>query len=80
MQLYVMFAPKRAANVAVFDAHGMENAWKLLGSMVGLVIAWRLDERQPCGACDPVFPDGDRRRGNLADDVWILCKAWKSVR
>ena len=43
--LYVMLAPKRAANVAEFDAHGVENAWKLLGSMVGLVIAWYVDER-----------------------------------
>ena len=43
--LYVMLAPKRAANVAEFDAHGVENAWKLLGSMVGLVIAWYMDER-----------------------------------
>ena len=43
--LYVMLAPKRAANVAEFDTHGVENAWKLLGSMVGLVIAWYMDER-----------------------------------
>lgn len=43
--LYVVLAPKRAANVAEFDAHGVENAWKLLGSMVGLVIAWYMDER-----------------------------------
>lgn len=43
--LYVTLAPKRAANVAEFDAHGVENAWKLLGSMVGLAAAWYLDER-----------------------------------
>ena len=43
--LYVMLAPKRAANVAEFDAHGVENAWKLLGSMIGLGIAWYMDER-----------------------------------
>ena len=43
--LYVMLAPKRAANVAEFDAHGVENAWKLLGSMVGLVIAQYIDDR-----------------------------------
>ena len=43
--LYVTFAPKRAANVAEFDAHGVENAWKLLGSMIGLTAAWYVDER-----------------------------------
>lgn len=43
--LYVTFAPKRAANVAEFDAHGVENAWKLLGSMIGLAVAWMMDER-----------------------------------
>lgn len=43
--LYVMLAPKRAANVAEFDAHGVENAWKLLGSMIGLGIAWYMDEQ-----------------------------------
>lgn len=43
--LYVMLAPKRAANVAEFDAHGVENAWKLLGSMVGIVSAWYMDEK-----------------------------------
>ena len=43
--LYVTFAPKRAANVAEFDAHGVENAWKLLGSMAGLAVAWYMDER-----------------------------------
>lgn len=44
--LYVMFAPKRAANIAEFDAHGVENAWKLLGSMTGLVIAQYMDEKR----------------------------------
>ena len=43
--LYVTFAPKRATNVAEFDAHGVENAWKLLGSMIGLAVAWVMDER-----------------------------------
>ena len=43
--LYVTFAPKRAANVAEFDAHGVQNAWKLLGSMLGMAIAWYVDER-----------------------------------
>lgn len=43
--LYVMLAPKRAANVAEFDAHGVESAWKLLGSMLGIVGAWYLDEK-----------------------------------
>jgi len=43
--LYVTLAPKRAANVAEFDAHGVENAWKLLGSMTGLAIALAMDER-----------------------------------
>lgn len=43
--LYVLFAPKRAANVAEFDAHGVDAAWKLLGTMLGLIAAWLLDRR-----------------------------------
>ena len=43
--LYVVFAPKRAANVAEFDAHGVESAWKLLGTMAGVIAAWLIDQK-----------------------------------
>ena len=42
---YVLFAPKRAANVAEFDAHGVTNAWKILGTMLGVMAAWQIDQR-----------------------------------
>ena len=42
---YVSFAPATERNIAEFDAHGVDSAWKLLGSMVGLVVAWYMDER-----------------------------------
>lgn len=42
---YVLFAPKRAANVAEFDAHGVTNAWKILGTMLGVIAAWQIDQR-----------------------------------
>ena len=45
MVLYVMYAPKRAANVAEFDAHGVESAFKLFGSMAGLIGAWLIDQK-----------------------------------
>ena len=44
--LYVSFAPKRAANIAEFDAHGVKNAYSLLGGMIGMVIAYYLDEKK----------------------------------
>lgn len=43
--LYVVFAPKRAANVAEFDAHGVEGACKLFGTMLGLIAAWLIDQK-----------------------------------
>lgn len=42
---YVLFAPKRAANVAEFDAHGVKAAWTLLGTMAGMVLTWVVDEK-----------------------------------
>ncbi|MDY2657062.1 MAG: phosphatase PAP2 family protein [Candidatus Limiplasma sp.] len=43
--LYVLFWPKREGNVAEFDAHGVESAWTLFGTMCGLLIAWQADRR-----------------------------------
>lgn len=43
--LYVLFWPKREANVAEFDAHGVESAWTLFGTMPGLLAAWYADRR-----------------------------------
>ncbi|MEG1547837.1 MAG: phosphatase PAP2 family protein [Clostridia bacterium] len=43
--MYVLLAPKTAANVAEFDADGVKNAYVLMGTMVGLYIAWLVDER-----------------------------------
>ena len=43
--LYVLFAPKREANVAEFDLHGLKSAWTLLGTLTGMLIAWWVDER-----------------------------------
>lgn len=42
---YVLFAPKRAANIAEFDAHGVKNAWTLVGTTTGVFIAWLIDRR-----------------------------------
>lgn len=36
--------PAREGSIAEFDAHGVENAWKLLGTIVGFLIAWHLEE------------------------------------
>ena len=38
--LYVLLWPKRAGNVAEFDAHGVESAWTLFGTMLGLLAAY----------------------------------------
>ena len=43
--LYVLLWPKREANVAEFDAHGVESAWTLVGTMLGLLAAWYADQR-----------------------------------
>jgi len=42
---YICLAPKRAANIAEFDAHGVENAWKLAGTTAGLIAAWLIDQK-----------------------------------
>lgn len=42
---YVLLAPERAANVAEFDEHGVQNAWKLVGATLGLIAAWQMDQR-----------------------------------
>ena len=42
---YVSFAPVTERNIAEFDAHGVENAWKLLGTISGMLLAWWVDER-----------------------------------
>ena len=42
---YMLFAPVREANVAEFDAHGIESAWKLLGTTAGIIAAWWMDQK-----------------------------------
>ena len=42
---YVLLAPVREANVAEFDAHGVANAWKLVGTTAGLIAAWAIDQK-----------------------------------
>lgn len=41
--LYVTLAPARPGSDPFFDAHGVDAAWKLLGSTLGIVIAWLVD-------------------------------------
>lgn len=43
--LYMYLAPVTERNIAEFDAHALENAWKLLGTMSGLLLAWWVDDR-----------------------------------
>ena len=52
---YVLFAPKRAANVAEFDAHGVKNAWTLVGTTVGLLAAWLMDKKYTHYETDAVW-------------------------
>lgn len=40
---YVLLAPKREANVAEFDLHGVKSAWTLLGTAAGIVVSWWYD-------------------------------------
>ena len=42
---YVMLAPVTERNIAEFDAHGVESAWKLLGTLCGVILAWWIDEK-----------------------------------
>ena len=43
--LYVTFAPVTERNIAEFDQHAVENAWKLLGTTCGMMLAWWIDDR-----------------------------------
>ena len=43
--LYVTFAPVTERNIAEFDIHAVENAWKLLGTTCGMLLAWWIDDR-----------------------------------
>ena len=43
--LFVLRWPAREGNVAEFDAHGVESAWTLFGTMGGLLVAWWADRR-----------------------------------
>lgn len=42
---FVLFMPAREANIPEFDAHGVKNAWTLIGTMCGLMLAWWMDDR-----------------------------------
>ncbi len=42
---YVHLAPVSERNIAEFDAHGVVNAWKLLGTLAGMLLAWWVDDR-----------------------------------
>ena len=42
---YLSFGPKTAANHPEFDAHGIKNAWTLLGTYIGLLLCGYLDKR-----------------------------------
>lgn len=43
--LFVLLWPAREGNVAEFDAHSVESAWTLFGTMGGLLVAWWADRR-----------------------------------
>ncbi len=43
--VYLLLAPKGAANVQEFDAHGLESGYTLLGAALGLSFSWFLDEK-----------------------------------
>ena len=42
---YVSFAPVTERNIAEFDAHAVDSAWKLLGALAGMILAWWVDEK-----------------------------------
>ena len=44
--LYVLLVPAREASIAEFDAHGVKNAWTLIGTMCGLMLAWWMDDKR----------------------------------
>lgn len=44
--LYVLLVPAREASIAEFDAHGVKNAWTLIGTMCGLMLAWWVDDKR----------------------------------
>lgn len=43
--IYLLVAPKRPANVAEFDAHGLKAAFTLIGTTVGMCVVWFIDDR-----------------------------------
>ncbi len=43
--IYVLTAPKTAANVAEFDESGVKNAYTMLGTMLGLCASYLIDRR-----------------------------------
>ncbi|MBQ2700983.1 MAG: phosphatase PAP2 family protein [Clostridia bacterium] len=42
---YVHLMPAGPKNVPEFDAHGVEAAWKLFGTLTGILVAWYLESR-----------------------------------
>ncbi len=42
---YVHLSPVTERNIPEFDAHGVTNAWKLLGTLAGMLLAWWVDDR-----------------------------------
>ena len=42
---YVTLMPAGERNIAEFDAHGVKNAWTLLGTLSGMLLAWWVDDR-----------------------------------
>lgn len=43
---FVLLVPERTGSMPEFDAHGVENAWKLVGTTAGVVAAWQIDTRR----------------------------------
>lgn len=43
---FVLLVPERAGSIAEFDAHGVKNAWKLVGTIGGFALAWQIDARR----------------------------------
>ncbi len=43
--LYVSFAPKGAGHMPEFDEHGVEAAWCMFGTTLGMCLGWWIDDR-----------------------------------